>query len=993
MMKRLFCALVAFLALLAQAAPVSSAQARRAARAWTERNVAFGAAMDVAGAAKAVTNSAGVVLWYRVPMTDGSCIVVSPVTELEPVIAVLENVPAGGLPVAHPMRRMLERDMADRLKKLGLYVPVSTGPSLMGAAQGEATPSDPVMAAWAVQGRSKWENLGIGGGVRLMEDKQKGVDDITTFVSVVDGFEKGGRFTHWDQSYRAGGYCYNLYTPNNAVCGCVATAMAAMLQYFGVKECPSGVQSPDGVRLASYGGDTSWTTMGGEYDWSIFESMTNRVSYNDLTLEQREMLGKVAYDAGVAVGMGWTDEESGAYTKDVAPALREVFGFKDARAITSPNEANYAKFIYNQCRAGAPVALGISGEGGHAVLAVGYGIDADGNPRVRVFTGWGGSGDGWYALPYINTKSLPSQSGSYLFDVVDDVITMVGYETDETVPVVGQVIPASEDTEVVLPNVLDPVLDDNGDPTEETVPRTLKVSGNGYFGTRVSAADFAGKSLTIQTSGKSVSVSVGKDAKDSSDENKLAAALPDAVLFMLLENTSWALTFADALALAEAEGKAVLRVSSTGSSNIVDRIMEMDKDNIGGFADKFVYQPVDYVTSLERDGKLTFGVFLPSEASEEDRWAWYNGRLAYGYGYSRTDELTVDNDYEMDEDDAGFEITNSAYVVAYNLCGVRTLTNFEYTVDGLLDAFQMTLDTGWNEFCRQTHGIELTVTAEPNEAGTPDPAYGTYTGMYTNGQTVTAVSMGELTNETAGVIMGCKGWKLTDNATGAEIASGNGTTAEFQLSSNDVVTLTWQVKTNAVWISVEDADGFGTTSPGSGWYKYGKQVKFVAEPDDGFRFVEWTGGVGRQLPATVKELDLRIRWLAFKAEEPFALLAQYDYGEQDDGDGDPYPDVPERRDLTDADVPVGNGGASSSPMDITPNDDGTLTLSVTVGNAVEGYWYALVTDTELDGAYDTVVDWEYADADGELGFDDIIIDPSEPKRFYKIRILEDEPEP
>jgi serine/threonine transporter len=56
--------------------------------------------------------------------------------------------------------------------------------------------------------------------------KRMGVDEVPLEINVVKGFEHGGALTHWSQSNGGGGRLFNLYTPNNSVCGCVATAAA-----------------------------------------------------------------------------------------------------------------------------------------------------------------------------------------------------------------------------------------------------------------------------------------------------------------------------------------------------------------------------------------------------------------------------------------------------------------------------------------------------------------------------------------------------------------------------------------------------------------------------------------------------------------------------------------------------------------------------------------------------------------------------------------------
>ena len=1092
MKKRFLATLSVVFALLAHAECVTPAQARAAAAAWAGKNGAFVAGQDVAGRAAAVADSKGVTLWYRVPLANGACMVVSPVTELEPVVAVLENVPSGGLPAAHPVRAMLVRDMTDRLTKLGLYVPSSGGASLQSAAAPAMASGDPAMQAWAEQGKAKWKGLGIGvqGGFGLMEAVTNGLETIATTIRVVDGFEQGGRFTHWDQGDRGGKPVYNYHTPENAVCGCVATAMSAMMQFFAVKGCPEGAATPaglvretqDGIYGTTYNGFTTGdTTIGGLYDWeTLFPDTMTRTDYDSLDDAQRELLGRVAFDAGVAVAMAWTDDESSAYGFDVAKGLKEVFGFRDARAVHDPSQSQYAALIYNQCRAGAPVFLGIQGEGGHAVLAVGYGLDSDEVARVRVFTGWGGAGDGWYALPYINTKSLPTQSGSYLFDVVDDVVTMVGYETNDTVPVVGRVM-GSDGANVTLQLT-------GGASGEVTTDE------NGYFGIRVSPG--AAKVTVVRngvTPPQAVTVLIGADAATSNDGAALNAALPPPLLFPFYND------FDAARAAALASGRAVLRVSGkendAATKSLLDFAVEQE--------DRFVLVFDDVAGGgIQGDGNPSIGVFLPEASSADGRWMYANGRLSYAFGYSVVTRETVDNDYEVPEEDAYVYVTNEAYRVSYGseAAGTFVSTNMTFDTEGLLAAAQLAVDEGWAEFCRQTHGISLAVTAFPVEAGEPSPAFGVYTNLYTNGQTVVVMAMDEMTNETAGVVMGCCGWTLTNATTGAFLED-DGTMAEFTVASNDVLTLTWQMETNAVWISVKDGDNGGTTSPSSGWYPYGEEVVFVATPAAGRKFDQWQSGDRRQLPEAIGGDSVFSPVLAFEAEVPFSLMASYEYGtpagmsvtntlgvaavDSDSGDdlsgagvppvelfgipgetglsvaaggsvqvpgiaigarpqADSFVDAtggvwqctgwilrsgegegasilgfgftqtatftleedatlswwwqldssdpePERRELTDADVPVGTGGESSSPMCLALNGDGTFTLSVTVGNAVSGYWYALVSDTELDGDYSAVEKYGYADEDGELDVGDIVVDPDEPKKFFKVRILEEEP--
>ena len=888
MKRSILCILAVTLAMLASASPVMPSQAKQVAQAWAQKNSVFGQRSVASGSLNEVvvpfTNEV-TTLWYQVQMSDGSCLIVSPVTELEPVIAALEKVNAQkGIPEGHPMLAMLTADMKDRLTKLGLYRPVQnhSGLRLTGAASAgeEAASSDPVLADWAERGKSKWNRLLSGGGLRLKASPEQGVTDIDVQMGIVEGFEEGGRLTHWNQSDAGGGYCYNYHTPQNSPCGCVATSMGAIMQFFGVTGCESGLF---GEQYATFngGGAGMYRTKGGTYDWSLLDGNTDRASYNSLTDEQRELLGRVAYDAGVAVAMQWTPNESGAYVMDVAAACRDVFGFKDARAVYNPTEDQYVKLIYYQCRAGAPVQLGIIGSGGgHSVLAVGYGEDDDGVPRVRIFTGWGGESDAWYALPYITTSSVPGGS-PYNFDVVREIVTMIGYDTDETVPVVGHMDAPGKEIEV------------------EGTGRTIYSNEYGYFGTRVSP----GVTVTLRCDGKSAEVSVSPDTAvkageyEVSDVDGLCSAIPEEIEFSLL-NSSVAYSFAQAKAMALAEGKAILRVSGkTGeeaTTALLDRIYAMDRENEGGFTNRYVY----FFSSAKStnpdlpDGNPSFGVFLPSEAEQSGRWQYVNGRLSYGYGYSSELQQTVTNEYEVAEEEMFYTITNEAYVATWGTYGTEfySMTNYPYTTNSLVECvLPLVLDNGWDEYCRRTHGIRLTVESAAEETGLPIPTFGVHDNTYTNGQEVTAIAPdGLVTNDEKTVIYGFDAWTLTVTNTvsggRASVRNGTGSEAVFTLSSNDVATLVWQLEPKSVWIEIEDQDdGWEVchTSPGSGWYQYGKTVTFTATPEDGFHFDQWTAGTGDALPYYL-ESNNRQSTISFRVQEPLSLYAYY-------GEGEPAP--------------------------------------------------------------------------------------------------------
>ena len=844
MKKSFILALVAVLfACAARALEVTPEMAMTAANAWVARNAAFGAGGVATNVVSETdTNAAHTVLWHQVSMSGGGCLFVAPVTEIEPVIAALEEDP-GELPAAHPLRGILAGDIRKRLRFLGIYPASSSG----GASLLSASPVSDEAQAWAETERAKWRRLGVGGGASLMGVKDA-VEEIKVQINVVDGFEKNGRFTHWNQSSGGGGHCYNYYTPNNAVCGCVATAAAAMMQFFGVTNCPAGKTNPactyhDQPYRDIFGEDAR--TIGGTYDWNLFTNCTTRADYDNLSLEQRQMLGRVAYDAGVGVGMMWEMMDgsgSGAFTSEIATAYKKLFGFKNARYVNlggTPSEDQMRKLIYAQCWAGVPVGLSIKG---HAVVACGYGIDADGVERVRVFLGWGGSGDAWYALPYIDTKATEGGS-NYLSEVVNGVVTMLGYDTDDIVPVVGQVNMAG--VSITMPGVVDT----NG------ATRVIAADGNGYFATRVPASLAGG---TLECMGKVATYTIGEAAAESTDGDELTDALPDWLMPWPLLNVTVCFNLADAIDAALAENKAVLRVSGSGGSTntqaVLDYIYDLDKENAGDFTNRFVYVYSDS-KSAAGDVSPSVGVFLPQEMDANDRWLASNGMLTYEWRFDAEEGLA-----------------------------------------GLQATVQTVLDVGWDLYQRRSGNTTLNIVAPTFEAGEPlftisydgatntveeTPAAGAYVNAFKDGQEVTVTSATELTNETVGVVLACSGWTLTNETTGVT-RKGSGSTATFTVATNESVSLIWSVATNAVYITVKPIvhgwdDGSNAVTPGSGWYPYGERVTFEAVPNTAKNYYlsSWTGGDGRNDIVLVEGVAVAGPTLVTEALAPASFQANF----------------------------------------------------------------------------------------------------------------------
>lgn len=242
----------------------------------------------------------------------------------------------------------------------------------------------------------------------------------------------------WGQMDACGFDCYNMYTPNNYTCGCVATSLAQLMrlhQYptepddydpgeadgrkrFWVEVDEEREEDPRFLR----GGDGN----GGAYKW---EDMPNAPSCNT-RLNQREAIGAICYDAGIASGMSYTKDGSGTTLEKARHALLDVF--KYSNAIEGGFNAHDAKNIGSEdlerminpnLDAGNPVIFGIFDDQdllvAHAILCDGYGYNASTIYHHLNF-GWDDMPTEyrqmWFLLPDI------SYGASYDYDIINSCV-------------------------------------------------------------------------------------------------------------------------------------------------------------------------------------------------------------------------------------------------------------------------------------------------------------------------------------------------------------------------------------------------------------------------------------------------------------------------------------------------------------------------------------------------------------------------------------------
>ncbi len=382
------------------AKPVNADQAALVAKGFTERaKKPFGAAIGNKVARTETYFSPSGEPLYHVVFMDSSGFIIVPADDLvEPIIAICsgnEYDPSAD----NPFGALVSNDLRGRM---------DLAKGLQTAAQRSGLPLEQKIRVGNIVKR--WDKL-CQDIEPIPTDNPASISDIRVAPLVQ---------SKWNQA-TAGGYaCYNYYTPPytpgttaNYPCGCVATAMSQLMRFHEHPAAGVGTASfaisVDGTNVYRNlrGGDG----LGGSYDWS---EMT-LVPSEGTTLAQRQAIGSLCHDAGVAVQMSYTANSSGSEAMQAAAALKSVFDYDNAVAGWN-GENNFPAsalrgMINPMLDSKRPMLLGITGIwGGHAIVCDGYGYSG-GTMYHHLNMGWAGSSDTWYNLP--NIESSPSFSSVY----------------------------------------------------------------------------------------------------------------------------------------------------------------------------------------------------------------------------------------------------------------------------------------------------------------------------------------------------------------------------------------------------------------------------------------------------------------------------------------------------------------------------------------------------------------------------------------------------
>ena len=232
--------------------------------------------------------------------------------------------------------------------------------------------------------------------------------------------------TQWSQSTPYSDRCpRESSSGKRCVTGCVATAMAQVMNYHKWPERPT-TEIP-GYDWSEYI-DTQDPLPVITFDWdNMKDTYTGEEPIEDPTAIAVSTLMRYC---GQSVRMQYSPSGSGAYSMDVVPALETYFGYNESAQYlvrSYYSYANWTDLIYNELEQRRPVIYNAMSRdaGGHAFVCDGYMYEG-GEDLFHINWGWGGALDGYFVLSVLDA----SEEKGLVFDSDHSALVGIQKPTD-----------------------------------------------------------------------------------------------------------------------------------------------------------------------------------------------------------------------------------------------------------------------------------------------------------------------------------------------------------------------------------------------------------------------------------------------------------------------------------------------------------------------------------------------------------------------------------
>lgn len=223
--------------------------------------------------------------------------------------------------------------------------------------------------------------------------------------------------TKWDQNAPYNNLC-PMSGDTRSMTGCVATAMAQIMKFH---EWPA---------VHGYGSHTYYDNgrrITYDFENSVFDWANMLDCYSGIlaTDDQKRAVANLMLACGVSVDMGYDAEASGAFSMNIAPAMRTFFGYADCTSSQKRDTYSlweWEELMYEEMAAFRPVCYsGVGKLGGHQFVIDGY----RGESLFHVNWGWNGLSNGYFRLTSLNPPGLGIGGGGGSFDYYQEAVLRI----------------------------------------------------------------------------------------------------------------------------------------------------------------------------------------------------------------------------------------------------------------------------------------------------------------------------------------------------------------------------------------------------------------------------------------------------------------------------------------------------------------------------------------------------------------------------------------
>ena len=242
--------------------------------------------------------------------------------------------------------------------------------------------------------------------------------------------------TKWDQ-----GPPYNLFCPKDCPTGCVATAMAQIMFYYGFPDIGTGSHTcseknkgfaskvlpgsvdynPNNEKVTANFGATT-------YRWDF---MPQKLTEDLSPFSEINSVATLMLHCGISADMDYTTKGSYAYVEDAKNALKNYFKYDkdigfDGEGVSGMSEnKTWENLLISELKNLRPILYCGEGSGSHAFICDGFST----NGLFHFNWGWGGSWDGYFSITGLRpgTDDNFNIDNNFIFKIIPNGIRHLAY--------------------------------------------------------------------------------------------------------------------------------------------------------------------------------------------------------------------------------------------------------------------------------------------------------------------------------------------------------------------------------------------------------------------------------------------------------------------------------------------------------------------------------------------------------------------------------------